>query len=88
MNPLLQVLQISLMFSGNNGTTVTAATIANKKQLSWPTKEGVRQANYFGSVTQASTVCLGTGPDGDVYIPFKDLLPMADPNCDIEFDGM
>merc|ERR1712038_1596777 len=74
-------------WGGNNGTTVTAATIANKKQLSWPTKEGVRHANYFGSVTQASTVCLGTGPDGDVYIPFKDLLPMADPNCDIEFDG-
>lgn len=74
-------------WGGNNGTTVTAATIANKKKLSWPTKEGVHHANYFGSVTQASTVCLGTGPDGDVYIPFKDLLPMADPNCDIEFDG-
>merc|ERR1719431_718770 len=50
-------------------------------------KEGVHHANYFGSVTQASTVCLGTGPDGDVYIPFKDLLPMVDPNTNIEFDG-
>lgn len=85
-----QVPKLGIMlvgWGGNNGTTVTAAVIANQKKLSWPTKEGVRQANYFGSVTQASTVCLGTGPDGDVYIPFKDLLPMCDPNTNIEFDG-
>lgn len=29
---------------------------------------------------------IGTGPSGDVYIPFKDLLPMVHPN-DIVFDG-
>lgn len=46
-----------------------------------------QKANYFGSLTQASTTSLGIGPDGkDVYIPFKDLLPMLEPN-DIEFDG-
>ena len=76
-----------LLFAGNNGTTVTAAVLANKLGLSWPTKEGVKRANYYGSVTQASTVCLGQGAEGDVYIPFKDLLPMCDPNTDIEFDG-
>ena len=46
----------------------------------------VQKANYVGSLTQSSTVCLGTGPDGDVFIPLKDLLPMIHPN-DIVFDG-
>ena len=45
-----------------------------------------QKANYVGSLTQSSTVCLGTGPDGDVFIPLKDLLPMVHPN-DIVFDG-
>jgi myo-inositol-1-phosphate synthase len=47
-----------------------------------------QKSNYFGSLTQASTSSLGIGPDGkDVYIPFKDLLPMLEPD-DIEFDGI
>ena len=46
----------------------------------------LQKANYVGSLTQSSTVCLGTGPDGDVYIPLKDLLPMVHPN-EIIFDG-
>uniref|UniRef100_A0A8C3BRB3 inositol-3-phosphate synthase n=1 Tax=Cairina moschata TaxID=8855 RepID=A0A8C3BRB3_CAIMO len=45
-----------------------------------------QKANYYGSLLQASTVCLGTGPTGDVYVPFRDLLPMVHPN-DIVFDG-
>ena len=46
-----------------------------------------QEANYYGSLTQASTTSLGVGPDGrEVYIPVKDLLPMVNPN-DIEFDG-
>jgi myo-inositol-1-phosphate synthase len=73
-------------WGGNNGTTLTAAVLANKLGLSWRTKDGVQQANYFGSITQASTVYLGSGPDGDVYVPFKDLLPMVNPN-DMLFDG-
>lgn len=139
-------------WGGNNGTTVTAAVLANKLGLSWMTKTGrkvgfppVRSqasrrggdtllgcstwvllqphlqpapaevvcspgplfggagdppsvpvahsqpspsqtANYYGSLLQASTVCLGTGPTGDVYVPFRDLLPMVHPN-DIVFDG-
>ncbi|XP_060589569.1 inositol-3-phosphate synthase 1-B-like isoform X2 [Ruditapes philippinarum] len=39
-----------------------------------------------GSITQASTVCLGTGPEGEIYVPLKDMLPMVDPN-DIVIDG-
>lgn len=73
-------------WGGNNGSTVTAAILANKHQMSWHTKEGLHKANYFGSITQASTVSLGTGPEGEVYIPMKDMLPMVDPN-DIVIDG-
>ena len=73
-------------WGGNNGSTVTAAVIANKLGLSWHTKEGVQQSNYFGSITQSSTVNLGAGPDGDVFIPFKDLLPMVQPE-EIVFGG-
>jgi myo-inositol-1-phosphate synthase len=73
-------------WGGNNGSTVTAAVLANKHNMEWPTKEGLQKANYFGSVTQASTVFLGTGPEGEVYVPMKSLLPMVDPN-DIVLDG-
>ncbi|NXS92604.1 INO1A synthase, partial [Jacana jacana] len=84
-----QVPRLGLMlvgWGGNNGTTVTAAVLANKLGLSWMTKTGCKKANYYGSLLQASTVCLGTGPTGDVYVPFRDLLPMVHPN-DIVFDG-
>ncbi|KAI1891674.1 hypothetical protein AGOR_G00146210 [Albula goreensis] len=73
-------------WGGNNGTTVTAAVLANKLGLSWKTKTGMKKANYYGSLLQASTVCLGSGGDGEVYVPFRDLLPMVHPN-DIVFDG-
>ncbi|XP_013399714.1 inositol-3-phosphate synthase 1-A [Lingula anatina] len=73
-------------WGGNNGSTVTAATLANKLGLSWRTKDGTRHANYYGSITQASTICLGSGPDGDIYVPFHDLLPMVRPD-DLVIDG-
>lgn len=82
--PKLGVMLVG--WGGNNGTTVTAAVLANKMGLSWMTKTGKKTANYFGSLFQSSTVCLGTGPTGDVFIPFRDLLPMVHPN-DIVFDG-
>ncbi|XP_013793169.1 inositol-3-phosphate synthase 1-A-like [Limulus polyphemus] len=50
------------------------------------TKDGLKKPNYFGSLTQASTVCLGSSLEGDVYIPMKDVLPMVHPD-DIVFDG-
>ncbi|KAJ8048503.1 Inositol-3-phosphate synthase 1-A [Holothuria leucospilota] len=73
-------------WGGNNGSTFTAALIANRMKMSWNTKEGEKTANYFGSLTQASTLCLGSGDDGDVYIPFKDILPMVNPD-DLLIDG-
>ena len=74
-------------WGGNNGSTVTAAVLANRLALTWLTKDGPQAANYYGSLTQASTSLLGSGPDGrDVYIPFSHLLPMVHPD-NIEFDG-
>lgn len=66
---------------GNNGTTMIAATLANKHKLSFENKEGVVEANYYGSVTQSSTVKLGVDAEGnDVYAPFNSILPFVHPN--------
>jgi myo-inositol-1-phosphate synthase len=68
-------------WGGNNGSTVTAGILANKQNIQWNTKEGSHKADYFGSLTQASTVRLGLNENGEsVYIPFKNLLPMVEPN--------
>ena len=68
-------------WGGNNGSTVTAGILANKLRVSWSTKEGLKHPNYFGSLTQASTINIGTDSEGaTVYIPFKNILPMVNPN--------
>jgi len=68
-------------WGGNNGTTTTAGIIANKMGMTWRTKEGTHKANYFGSLTQASTVRLGNDKYGNsVSVPFNRLLPMVHPN--------
>ncbi|XP_020104491.1 inositol-3-phosphate synthase isoform X2 [Ananas comosus] len=54
--------------------------------ISWVTKEKVQQANYFGSLTQASTVRIGSFNGEEIYAPFKSLLPMVNPD-DIVFGG-
>lgn len=45
--------------------------------MSWPTKEKMLHANYFGSLTQASTVRVGSYNGEEIYAPFKSLLPMV-----------
>eukprot|EP00128_Syssomonas_multiformis_P005855 Colp12_sorted_trinity150504_noHs@18625 len=83
--PKLGVMLVG--WGGNNGTTVTGAVIANKEHIAWRTRSGVMEPNYFGSVTQASTVRIGVDAKGnDVYIPFNSVLPMVHPN-DIVFGG-
>lgn len=69
-------------WGGNNGTTVTAGIIANRRGLVWDTREGPRAANYYGSVIMGSTMKLGTDAKthADVNIPFHDVLPMVHPN--------
>ena len=69
-------------WGGNNGSTVTAGIIANRRGLVWSTREGERTANYYGSVVMGSTMKLGTeaGTGKEINIPFHDVLPMVHPN--------
>jgi len=68
-------------WGGNNGSTVTGAVIANKEGITWRTKDGVQSPDYFGSLTQSSTVRVGLDAAGkDIYVPFCDLLPTVCPN--------
>lgn len=69
-------------WGGNNGTTVTAAIMANRRGLTWETREGPRAANYYGSVVMGSTMKLGTDAktSKDVNVPFHDVLPMVHPD--------
>lgn len=69
-------------WGGNNGTTVTAGLLANRRGLSWETREGKQAANYYGSVVMGSTVKLGTDAKTgeEVNVPFHDMLPMVHPN--------
>jgi myo-inositol-1-phosphate synthase len=67
---------------GNNGTTITAGIIANRRNLTWQTKTGTQEANYYGSVVMSSTVKLGTdeATGEDVNIPLHNMLPMVHPD--------
>ncbi|KAB5572672.1 putative inositol-3-phosphate synthase [Coniochaeta sp. 2T2.1] len=69
-------------WGGNNGTTVTAGIIANRRGLTWDTREKTQSANYYGSVMMGSTMKLGTDAQTlkDVNIPFHEVLPMVHPN--------
>jgi len=69
-------------WGGNNGSTVTAGIIANRRGLVWETREGPRAANYYGSVLMSSTMKLGTDATTmqDVNIPFHDVLPIVHPD--------
>jgi len=83
--PKLGVMIVGL--GGNNGSTVVAGVIANREKITWRTNKGVQQPNYWGSVTQASTLRLGSDENGDdVFLPFHRILPMVNPN-DIVFGG-
>lgn len=53
-----------------------AGALANKLGLTWETKEGVKKANYWGSLMLASTVKLGNDARGNsVYTPLSNMLP-------------
>jgi len=77
--PRLGVMLIGL--GGNNGSTVVGGLIANREGISWETKEGPQTPNYFGSITQSSTVRIGADANGeDTYVPLKALVPMVEMN--------
>lgn len=75
-------------WGGNNGSTVTAGIIANRRGLTWETREGERAANYYGSIVMGSTLKLGTEAETgeEINIPFHNILPMIHPN-DIVIGG-
>lgn len=80
----VKVPRTGVMFvgwAGNNGSTITAGIIANKHGVTWNTKEGLQRPNYFGSMTQATTIRIGSNSSGkEVHLPFKSILPMVEPN--------
>ena len=83
--PKLGMMIIGL--GGNNGSTLLASVVANREGISWETKYGVKTPNYYGSITQSSTVRLGADGNGDdAFVPLKSLVPMVEPN-DIVFGG-
>jgi myo-inositol-1-phosphate synthase len=83
--PKLGMMVVGL--GGNNGSTITGAIEANRRNITWTTKDGVKSPNYFGSITQSSTVQIGVDEkDNDVYVPLGNLLPMVHPN-DIVIGG-
>lgn len=73
-------------WGGNNGSTLTAGVLANKHAVKWQTKEGMKKPNYYGSLTQSGTCRVGHFEGEEVYVPFKSLMPLANPN-DVVFDG-
>lgn len=81
--PKLGVLVVGL--GGNNGSTMVAGLLANKKKLEWETRNGTQKANFYGSFTQCSTAHVGftfneqTNQLEDVHQPIRELLPMVDP---------
>ncbi|CAN8067496.1 unnamed protein product [Agarophyton chilense] len=75
----LGLLQVG--WGGNNGSTVTAAVVANQNDISWETRNQTHAPNYKGSLTQAATLRIGFDEHGhDVFVPFKSVVPMAEPN--------
>ena len=54
--------------------------LANKHGLKWQTRSGTQQPNYWGSLTQASTVRVGNYQGEECFVPFNKLLPMIHPN--------
>ncbi|KAK6461285.1 inositol-3-phosphate synthase [Scheffersomyces coipomensis] len=67
---------------GNNGSTLVSAVTANKHNISFQNKEGVVKPNYYGSVTQSSTIKIGIDKDTgkDIYAPFNNIVPLVNPN--------
>lgn len=82
--PKLGVMLVG--WGGNNGTTVTAGVLANKNKITWKARKGMMQPNYYGSLTQASTVRVGNCKGKEAYVPFNKLIPMVHPN-DIVLGG-
>lgn len=87
--PKLGVMLVG--WGGNNGSSFTAGVVANKKKLSWLTKNGKQEANFFGSFTQCVSVQVGFkqakgGALEDVYKFVHEIVPLVNP-VDFEITG-
>ena len=77
---------------GNNGSTLVAGILANKNKLSWESKNGKQEANFYGSFTQCATAHVGfkydesTGSLNDVFKPINEIIPMVNP-CEFVISG-
>ena len=81
VNPVVKTFEVKPMrkvpksglrlvgWDGNSGTTLIAGIHANENHISRVTKDGVQHPDTFGSVTQASTVNVGTCDGEEVYVP-------------------
>lgn len=68
--PKVGVMLVGL--AGNNGSTFVGGILANKYKLTWRTKSGLKEPNYYGSITQSTTVRIGSTKNREeVYVPFK-----------------
>eukprot|EP00762_Andalucia_godoyi_P008017 ANDGO_03498.mRNA.1 Inositol-3-phosphate synthase len=73
-------------WGGNNGTTVTAGIIANREGITWRTARGIQKPDYYGSLTQCSTLRIGSttssssSKNEELFVPFHSILPMVNPN--------
>lgn len=76
--PKMGVLLVGL--GGNNGSTVTGGILANKHNVTWMNKRGLQKPNYYGSITQSSTIKVGVFENKEVYEPMNKILPMVDPS--------
>ena len=70
---------------GNNASTLVASIYANKNHLSWKTRSGTQQSNYYGSVFMSSTTTIPT-TTGNVHKGLNSIVPMIHPN-DLIIDG-
>lgn len=65
-------------WGGNNGTTVTAAVLANQLGIAWQTRNQTYKPNFNGCLTQVGTLRVGFDDIGrDVFVPLKNVVPMA-----------
>ena len=48
--------------------------------ITWMTKDGLKQPNYYGSLTHGATMRVGNYKGEEVHVPFSSLLPMVHPN--------
>eukprot|EP00922_Rhytidocystis_sp_ex-Travisia-forbesii_P061923 GHVS01091714.1.p1 GENE.GHVS01091714.1~~GHVS01091714.1.p1 ORF type:complete len:767 (+),score=149.17 GHVS01091714.1:162-2303(+) len=74
---------------GNNGSTLLAGMLANRHGISWRTKDGSKSPSWVGSLCMCSTTKLATNPytGEEVFVPLNHLMPMLNPNDDIEIGG-